>query len=183
MADHHPTRRELLHGGLGTRAPGDDAPILASLLRVEQVLVFAYEHAVTGGLPSATALPVLTAFLDHERAHVRALSQTLIGLGAALPTPPKTTANFVAELRQLRVRKRPAGLHNERQHLNFLTDLEVVIARHYRFAIARLSSDRELVTAAEIMANEAQHATVLREVLSPGNVNRAVPTGFIAGVS
>jgi hypothetical protein len=33
------------------------------------------------------------------------------------------------------------------------------------------------------MANEAQHATVLREMLTPGRVKRAVPSAFVAGIT
>jgi hypothetical protein len=36
-------------------------------------------------------------------------------------------------------------------------------------------------TAAAIMGNEAQHTTLLRELLSPGNVGGAVPAAFVVG--
>ena len=47
--------------------------------------------------------------------------------------------------------------------------------------IEELADDKLIQTAAEIMANEGQHATVLRELTSPGNVSRAVPTAFVGG--
>jgi hypothetical protein len=162
----------------------DDVTVLVSLLRVEQVLVIAYERTLAnpGILPPA-AQQLLSSFLGHERAHVHALSVNVAELGGTAPTPPKSPAAFASELRQLRVRHSAAGLRTERQHVRFLIDLESVMARHYRYAIARLSGARELAIAAEIMANEAQHETVLRELLAPGNVKRAVPSAFVAGIA
>jgi ferritin-like protein len=209
MTDQETTRRELLRGGVAATAavavaasapalldPAGalaappsvaaaprDGELIASLLRVEQVLVFAYERTLATGLPSAAAQPVLASFLDQERAHVRELSGTLSDLGGTVPAPPASMAAFAAELLQLRIKRSPANVRTERQHVHFLIALETVIARHYRSAIGRLSANRELTIAAEIMANEAQHATILRELLSPGNAKRAVPSAFVAGVT
>lgn len=200
MTAREMTRRGLLRGGAAAvalaaaaptlldppdalAAPVGDEAVLVSLLRVERVLVVAYEHALATGLLTPSAQQTVSLFLGHERAHVHALSVNVAALGGTVPAAPEGTAAFEAELRQLRVRRSPAELRNERQHVRFLTDLETLIARHYRYAIARLSAAKPLSMAAEIMANEAQHATILREVLSPGNVKRAVPTGFVAGMT
>jgi len=165
-------------------APLGDAAVLVSLLRVEQVLVAAYERALATGILSAAAQSLVRSFLDQERAHVHALSGAVPrGAGASLPDSPQTTSAFDAELRALRIRRSPTELRNERPYLRFLVELEVVIAHHYRFAIASLEGEKPLLTAAEIMANEAQHATSLRELLSPGNVKRAVPSAFVAGTT
>ncbi|MDQ6805052.1 MAG: ferritin-like domain-containing protein [Actinomycetota bacterium] len=201
MIDHDPTRRELLGGGVATTAavalaatapsllaplsalaaPVGDGAVLASLLRVERVVVFAYERALATTALTPAVQQLLSSFLAHERAHVQALAANLTSLGSAVPAPLKDTAAFASELRQLRVGRSPPQLRNERQHVRSLIDLETVIARHYRYAIARLSAGKELSIASEIMANEAQHATILRELLSPGNVKRAVPSAFVAG--
>jgi hypothetical protein len=213
VTDPRTTRRELVRRGAATTAavtlaaavpsllepvsalakPVDDATVLASLLRVEQVMVFAYERAlevgvgvgvgVEVGVLSASAQPVLSSFAGQERAHVRALSASLRSLAGTVPAPPTTVAAFESELRHLRVRRSPATLRTERQHLRFLIGLETLIARHYRYAIARLSAEKQLLIAAEIMANEAQHATLLRELVTPGNFRRAVPSGFVAGMT
>jgi Ferritin-like domain len=175
MADRDMTRRELL-------GPVGDGAVLASLLRVEHVLVFAYERALAAGVLSPSAQPILSSLLEQERAHVHALSVDLTGrggLGGTAPAPLKGTAAFESELRHLRVRRSPARLRNERQYVRFLIDLEMLIARHYRYAIARLNTGKALSLAAEIMANEAQHATAMSELLSPGNVKRAVPSAFV----
>ena len=163
--------------------PSDDGAVLTSLLRVEQVVVFAYERTLTTAILSPSAQEVLTSFLDQERAHVHELSLDLTALGDAVPAPPTDTAGFESELRHLRIRRSPAGLRTQREHLRFLIDLEAVIARHYRFAIELLTGETRLWAAAEIMANEAQHATVLREMLTPGRVKRAVPSAFVAGIT
>jgi hypothetical protein len=125
----------------------------------------------------------LTTFLDQERAHVRELSRDLIALGGPVPAAITAMKPFESELRQLRVRRHPAGLRTQRDYLRFLVDLETLIARHYRFAIELLTAETRLWAAAEIMANEAQHATVLRELLSPGKVKHAIPSAFVAGTT
>ncbi|HWF34342.1 MAG TPA: ferritin-like domain-containing protein [Solirubrobacteraceae bacterium] len=204
VIEHDKTRRELLRGGVvgmaastgialaatcdppeALAAPvlGDDGAVLVSLLRVEKVLVLAYERALASGTLAPQAHKLVSAFLAHERAHVHALSVHLTDLGITIAVAPTTTAAFESELRHLRVRRSLASLRTQREQLRFLTDLETLSGRHYRYAIAHLGAAKQLTTAAEIMANEAQHATVLREFLSPGNVKRAVPTGFVAGHS
>lgn len=160
-------------------APGDGA-VLVSLLRVEHVVVFAYQRALAGGIVSPPVQQVLTSFLDQEREHVHALSQSLTELGGAAPVPPAVMAAFESELRALRIKRSPPKRGTDREDIRFLIDLEMVIARRYRYAIERLQGDKQLLIAAEIMGSEAQHATVLRELLSPGNIKRAVPSGFVA---
>jgi hypothetical protein len=153
------------------------------VLRVEQVIVFAYERTLGAGILSPSAQALARSFLAQERAHVHALSADLTALRGAVPPAPATMAAFKSELGQLRVKRNPAKLHSQREHLHFLVDLETLIARHYRFAIEQLTGAERLGRAAEIMANEAQHATVLLELLSPKNVRRAVPSAFVAGTT
>jgi ferritin-like protein len=209
MAEQGQTRRDLIRGGAVTAAVGlaatvpallepagalarsggaptqpvGDEIVLASVLRVEQVVVFAYERTLTTTILSAPAQEALTVFLEQERAHVRTLSAALTSLGGPVPGPLGTMVAFEAELRQLRVKRSPARLHTERQYLRFLVSLETVIARHYRFAIEVLTGHERLVLAAEIMANEAQHETVLLGMLTPDHVKRVVPSAFVAGVT
>ncbi|HWC86882.1 MAG TPA: ferritin-like domain-containing protein [Solirubrobacteraceae bacterium] len=184
MSEAKRTRRELLRRGATASAVGrGDAALLVSLLHVEQVIVIAYERALATGLLAPPAQTVVSSFLEHERTHVRALSARVVSLGGAVPPAPAMPSAFESELRRLRVKRTLAELRTERQYVRFLIELETVIAHHYRYAIARLNAGRLLTAAAEIMANEAQHMAILREVLSPGNVKRAVPTGFVAGVT
>jgi demethoxyubiquinone hydroxylase (CLK1/Coq7/Cat5 family) len=175
--------RALATSGGALAKPASDGVALASVLRVEQVVVFAYERTLTTEVLSPPTRDALTKFLDQERAHVHALSLELTSLGGPVPGPVRTMAAFESELRQLRIKRSPVELRTEREYLGFLIDLETVIARHYRFAIELLTGDKRLVVAAEIIANEAQHEAVLRAMLSPGHVKRAVPSAFIAGVS
>jgi hypothetical protein len=182
------TRRELVRAALARSGgalvkPASDGTVLSSVLRVEQVVAFAYEHTLSTGILSPSVHEVLTSFLDQERAHVRTLSFDLAALGGAVPAALTAMTAFETELRHLRVKRSPADLRTEHGYLRFLISLETVIARHYRFAIEVLTDERRLVAAAEIMANEAQHATVLHEMLSPGNVSRAVPSAFVAGTT
>lgn len=163
-------------------AAPSDAELLLALLRIEQVIVFAYEHALAAAVLPASAQAILGTFLEHERAHVHKLSTYVSPHRGAVPGAPKDMAAFESELRRLRVRRKPLELRTGRDHLRLLIELETAIARHYRFTIADLHAGKKVSIAAEIMANEAQHLAVLRELLGPVNVRRAVPTGFIAGV-
>lgn len=196
-----PTRRELMLGGAAAgaaaavvaavppllspaqavAAPVGDVAVLLFAIRAEQVIIYAYGQAVASGLVSAAAAGVLTGFLGQEHEHVAALSVNLERLGGALPIPPSDPATFALALRSLGVKRSPAGLHNQRQWITFLADLEIVLARVYRFAIEQLADSKLIQTASQIMANEAQHATLLRQLTSPGRVSRTVPTAFVGG--
>jgi rubrerythrin len=155
--------------------------VLDFLIRAEQTVVYAYERALAGGALSAVAAAVLRRCLSQEREHVDALSINLSRLGTSLPAGPTDLASFELALRSLQVKRNPATLHGEREYVNFLIRVEAAAASAYHFAIEQLADDKLLQTASEIMANEAQHATVLSELLSPGNVKRAVPSAFVAG--
>lgn len=164
-------------------APVGDAAVLVSALRVEQVIVYGYERALASGVIAASAEQVLKLFLGQEDEHVHALSLTVQQLGGVVPAAPSDLATFEVALHELHVKRSPAGLRSERNYLNFLVKLETVVARAYRLAIDTLVDVTLIQTAAQIMANEAQHATFLRELMNPGDVKIAVPTGFVAGSS
>jgi hypothetical protein len=195
------TRRELVRGGVAAgaaaavaavapallgpatalAAPVGDVAVLVFALRAEEVVVYAYEHALASGVISAPATRVLTQFLGHEREHVDALTVNLARLGGTAPAPPADLASFEVALRQLGVKRSPARLHTERDYVSFLVRIEGVLATVYHFAIDELADDKLIQTAAQIMANEGQHATLLRDLTSPGNVSRTVPRAFVGG--
>jgi len=163
-------------------APVGDIAVLALALRAEQVIVYAYERVLASGIVASPAARVLTLFLAQEHEHVDALTVNLVRLGGAVPSPPSDLAEFEVELRELGVKRSPVGLRNERESVSFLVRLEMAVATVYHFVIDQLADDKLIQTAAQIMANEGQHAAVLHELVSPGNVRRAVPSAFVGGV-
>jgi len=197
------TRRELVRGGLAAGAVAaaaavlppllspagaraaliGDAAVLVFALRAEQVIVYAYQGALASTVISTPAAEVLTMFLGQEKEHVDALTVHLGRLGGTAPTAPGDLATFEQLLRELQVSESPSSLRNERDYLSFLVKVESAVAAAYHFAIEQLADDELIQTAAQIMANEGQHATLLRELISPGNVNRAVPRAFVGGAT
>ena len=164
----------LLSPASARAAPYGDAGVLLFVLSVEQVIVYGYEQALASGVISASGQPVLKLFLSQEREHIDALSVHLVRLGGAVPAAP-------TDLQTLKIRRNPAKLRNERQYVGLLVRIETALAAVYEFAIEQLADDKLIQTAAQIMANEGQHATVLRELTSPGNVQLSVPRPFVSG--
>lgn len=199
MAEHGSTRRELVRDGVAAGAVAaaagpllrpaeaqaalNDLDVLLFAVRAEQAVVLAYELALASGALAVPAKAVVSEFLGQEREHVAALSVSLARVGGAVPAPPTDLAMLEVALRELHVKRSPTKLHTERQWVSFLVRLEAVLATAYHFVIEELSDYRLIQTAAQIMANEGQHATVLHELMTPGNVRLSVPRAFVGGSS
>jgi Ferritin-like domain len=203
MAEQDATRRELVHKGVaaGTAAavaavltpllrpagaladPIGDPAVLQFALRAEQTIVYAYDLALASGVISAPSRRVLKLFLGQEHEHVDALSVSMLRLGDTVPGPPTDIATFEVLLRELHVKRTPAKLHTEREWVSFLVRLEGVLATVYHFVIEQLVDHRLIQTAAQMMANEGQHATMLCELTNPGKVALAVPRAFVGGAT
>jgi hypothetical protein len=163
--------------------PIGDPAVLQFALRAEQAMVYAYELALGSGTISASATDVLRQFLGQEYEHVDALSVSMSQLGDKVPGPPTDMAMFEESLRQLHFQRSPAKLHTEREWVSFVASLERVLGLVYHFVIEQLVDVRLVQTAAQIMANEAQHATMLRELIIPGSVKYAVPRAFVGAAT
>jgi hypothetical protein len=87
------------------------------------------------------------------------------------------------QLAERGVSGRLAGLDSERASLRLLLDAEGMAERVYYRSLLRLGAPGPIQLAAEILASEAQHATILSELLKPGNVDMAVPDAFVQGSS
>jgi rubrerythrin len=161
------TRRELIARGIALAGTGSDTGALRATVRAEQVLVATYEQLLGAGVLGASAARAATEFVAHERAHVAALTSELRRLGGKPPREPRGLGPV-----------RPAG---ERAAIRLLLGLERAAISVYYTELAQLQDGRAARTAAEIMACEAQHTLALRELLSPGDVSRAVPGAFVYG--
>jgi rubrerythrin len=159
------TRRELIARAIALTGTRGDAGAVRALIRAEQVLVETYEQLLDAGTLPLAAASIATEFLGHERAHLKALRGEL--RRGAMPAPPSGLGS-IAEL-------------TARQALRVLVGLERAALSVYYTELARIKDGALARTAAEIMANEAQHATVLLEVLSPGDFERAAPAAYVYG--
>ncbi|HTX45526.1 MAG TPA: ferritin-like domain-containing protein [Solirubrobacteraceae bacterium] len=159
------TRREMIAGALAVGRTHGDRSAVRAMVRAEQVLVATYEQLLAAGAFTHTAERVAHEFLGHERAHVAALRAEL-GRASA-PRSPRGLGS-VATL-------------DTRQAVELLVGVERAALSVYYTELARIRAPSLAKTAAVIMANEAQHASVLLELVAPGDVGRAVPAAFVDG--
>ena len=200
---HGLTRRQLLRTGIATGAASTlpavavladpaaaaatttakmptQAQALAAALRVEQLAVFAYQHAIASPQLRSEASSVATAFLVQEQAHLAALVAEAAGAGVAPVPPPVDVAAADKELATLHV-DGLSSVHSEKDLLKLLIAVEELSEGTYYVALGAMDSPALLTTAAEIWANEAQHATALRTLLYPDDIKKTVPSGFAEG--
>jgi rubrerythrin len=171
-----PTRRELLAG-----AAAADEDALHKALAVEQIVVFAYEYVLAHVVLAPPTANVVSLFVDHERAHVRALTMALRKRGGS---PPSAPADLKAADEALSARsfgQRLADVHTDHDAIDFLFGLEGLAEGAYFVALAKLQDPALVQAAAQMMANEGQHAAILGLLKHPHDPARAVPGAFVEG--
>jgi len=156
------------------------AQALTAALRVEQLAVFAYQHAIANPQLGSEASGLAIAFLVQEQAHLAALVAQAAGAGVAPVPPPVDVAAADKELATLHV-DGLSRVHSEKDQIKLLIAVEELSEGTYYVALGAMSNPALLTTAAEIWANEAQHATALRSLLYPGEIKKTVPSGFAEG--
>jgi rubrerythrin len=159
------TRRELIARAIALTGTHGDSGAVRAMIRAEQVLVTSYEQLLAAGVLEPVAESVASEFLGQERAHLEALQGEL--RRGAMPRTPQGLGS-VAEL-------------STRQAVRLLVGLERAALSVYYTELARIRDGALAARAAAIMANEAQHASVLLGLLTPGDVARAVPASFVYG--
>jgi hypothetical protein len=192
------TRRELLAAGLaipGLAAAGalqgasdagaspsapTDAEVVRSTLSVELLAVFCYEHVLAINKLGPAAERAASQFLTHERAHARSLTSELRKLGGSPPATPATVDAASAQLSSLGVPGSLTHLESEHDCLKLLIGLEAVLEGAYYVGLSTLKASLSQ-TSAEILGVEAQHSTVLNDLLKPGHVDQSVPSAFVEG--
>ncbi|HEX8742911.1 MAG TPA: ferritin-like domain-containing protein [Thermoleophilaceae bacterium] len=138
-----------------------DAAALASLLDLERTATIAY------GAMRRRLGPLAGAFLDHERAHERALEKALSSLGVE-PEPPRPRSAYASDFPPLRSRE---------EALRFAQDVEETQIAAYGDAVPTLFTPELRVTVATILAVQAEHlAVVLGELDEP-----QAPRPFVVG--
>lgn len=130
-----------------------DIQILNSAVAAEHEAVAAYQLGADSGLLSAGAAKTALAFQSHHKAHVAALAGALRKLGAE-PVEAKKAYDFPVE-----------KLQKERDVLEFAAGLERGAVSAYAGAIPRFADRQLSLAAASILADEAMHWAVLRNVL------------------
>jgi hypothetical protein len=161
--------------------PPSDVVVVGRLLRLELLVLYVYQHALATSLMASPARAVVADLRDQEAAHVHALSAALRRLGGTIPAGPANIASADKDLSHRNVAGRVGHLRGGRDALRLLLALEHVAEGAYFVSMSELGGPALLRLSAEIMASEAQHATVLSLLLHPGALTQAVPYALVQG--
>jgi hypothetical protein len=129
-----------------------------------QLELRAYDRVLGSRLLTPKATAAIKALHAHERAHAAALEK----LGAAATARPETALT--------------GRLRTQADCLQLLITAEEFALGACYDAIEHLTDARALRVAAAMMAAEAQHRTVLSELLHPGDVTAALPASRVIGI-
>lgn len=135
-----------------------DAAIFNGLIDAEYVVAAAYIAGVP--LLSDHNLRAAKHFLVQEVAHIQQLSN-LVGVAHGVPNGPHPSYDL-------------GHPRNETQVLELIHRAEQAVIRAYLDAIPKLTPGAPRAAAASILANEAQHVSVLRRDLGLDPVPSAV---------
>jgi hypothetical protein len=190
------SRRGLLAGGAALAVAGlmteaaaatpdplagavSEVQVLARLVTIQQSVASCYRHVLGSVHLSAGNASALKRFLGHERQHVRALSSELVRRGGKVPAPPASAAAVDRVLASLAVSGKLEQVRQEWEAIAFLIPVETAEEQSFHAAILRFQSPALALLAARSVTCDAQHWTVLSELLHAGDVDRAVPRAFV----
>ena len=160
--------------------PQVEARALAHALQIEQLLVTAYRQVVASPVVHPPVAGQLRIQLGQETEHVALLERALSVRGEIVPTPPSLEA-AQAELARHKVHWSLTELHNQHDCLKLLIDVESLAENAYFQAVGQVQDSYLLRTCAQILANEAQHWSVLSGFLNHQDPKKAVPYPFVEG--
>jgi hypothetical protein len=173
------TRRGLLTGA-GSKPP-TDGMLIATMVQIEDLVAAVYERAIASGKLLGSARALAVQVLGHERLHAAALRRELRTLHRGELPEPRSTTELQAALATHHVKADLSKDRTDSEWLNLLVDAEHVLERNYHMTISELRSGALLTLCSEILGSEAQHSALLGELLSPRNVEDALPSAFING--
>jgi hypothetical protein len=154
---------------------------VGQVLAVEFLAIGVYKGVIGSGLLAPRTEHEARRALSQERAHVRALAAALGELGGTIPPRPSGPGAIDQTLAAHKVTGRLTSLRTEHDCVSLLLDLEAVAEGAYFKVMSKLQDPGLLHLAAQIMANEAQHATAVSEARRPGNIAQAVPYAYVEG--
>jgi hypothetical protein len=157
-----------------------DAQLIAALLGVQQLEVFAYRRLLASTVLDADGTALLTQLLSLEMRHAEALGAKLVALGGTVGPGPAGVAAADRELAAHPVSGRLSGTRSQHHAVKLLIDLESVAEGACYRAIVKLADPQVARLVAEVMGSEAQQWTLLDQ-LQHGDVVRAVPGPFVEG--
>ncbi len=157
-----------------------EALALTNALQIEQLLLTAYRQVVAAPVVHPSVAGQLRTHLGQETEHVALLERALTTRGEIIPPSPSLT-EAQAALTQHKVPWSLTDLRNQHACLKLLIDVESLAENAYFQAMGSVEGPTLLRTCAEILANEAQHWTVLSGFLNHLDPTKAVPYPFVEG--
>jgi hypothetical protein len=165
----------------GAAEAGGDAKALTAALKFERLSVLAYEHIRT--LPVVSAhVALLTELLDQEREHVRVLEAELKALGRPLPRVPRRLSQVNDALSDHGLSGDLTNVTTLKDAVKLLVNVAALCEGAYYTAAGNLTATGPLVRAAQALASEGQHATLLSGLIDKGQIKQSVPAWYVAGV-
>ena len=99
-----------------------------------------------------------------------------------LPPPPSGSAALDQALSAKGMSVTLAGVKTLKQTVQLLLDIEALTQGGYYMIIRDASDPALALRAAQVLANEAQHSTLLTELVSP-EITQTVPNWYVTGVT
>lgn len=161
---------------------GRDLRLLGALLRTEQVLEYAYRRVLRSFSLGSSARGVLELILGHEVEHTAVLEHHMATLASELGPAAQAAARQGSSARS-EVAGMLSAAQTPRDALRVLSKVESLSEASYFNTIGELQSPDLALTAAQILASEAQHWSLLLNVLTEGKVPEIAPLSFVRGVA
>jgi hypothetical protein len=168
------TRRAALMGTAGLAvlaaapvARGDDpgdAGTLRRLVLLEQLAAAGLGTAATGDVLGGEVARRLLPLAEHDHRHADALAANLDALGGAIPPAPKGVQAADRLAAALKISPLSGALAGERELLRWAIELKLRLVTDYAEAARRLLEINLTQTLATILASDAQHLVVLRQL-------------------
>jgi Ferritin-like domain len=170
--------------GAAVLPPQTEPEVLTKALLIERLMVLAYRRVLGSGRLTPGVAKTVGGMLTDEIEHVSAIAARAAEIGLVAPTSPLDVDTAEALLAKYHVMGNLRNLpRTEGDCLVLLVDLESVAEGAYFNGLRDLHTAGLIRLSAEIMSCEAQHWTVLMELLNPGMIVKAVPWPFVLGTS
>lgn len=172
------SRRAAIRSAGRAVLPNADAARLRHLLELEQLAEQLYVRALESGRLSPRAEALCRGLRSEERSHAQALGPLS---GQPGPEPPLTLRQIEHALTRAHLDPNLQARRTERAWFTLLERLEHVLEGAYYEALAHLTGAGPATLAAQILASEAQHQTLLFRLRHPDDIMLAVSEPIVHG--
>ena len=159
-----------------------DVDRLERLIDIEQLLLYCYDAILLSRVSGPRMHHALRPLRAQEVAHIAALTHQLRLRGGTPPPPPTSAEVANHRLGHRKIGGRLGQLKGAKDALRLLLTLEQTAVGAYYVALTMLDDQPLIKLLCSIMANDAQHQTMINLQLNRGNAAISVPYGLVAGL-